>query len=635
MSDKDLFSDNLGDIDSILHNQGVSDLSWLVVNEEEYRKSEALPKQNLDIIPDLQKALVMDHEEGVPRLIPLKPHAIVNTNPVASKEVLSPSVPVGNRVASYVMSGLSNDQIKEKLLLEYPADLILKSASEISHLLDERGLIGNVYIDSKHFPKCSQEKESDRKFINACAKRSLFVISKPECSGCVKNVNGRCASLKRQIVDEVPYNSKLAGHYASQLAEENRSHHLADDTIPGWKNRLRMAFTAKAVPSNPESVQKVHTYLRTETPRVTESDIKEYVSRKAEHNEILSSDYRRLAKRMMDGYNDLELISNSTDPKVRRLASEYGLLGYTYLDMDVLGGCRNTIKFIESRGERPDYLIRRSASCGVCLNKPDGGCQKLCKTSKLVSSTPSLGVKDLISALDRALNRSVIDDGQYNNAMLRKASVVDYNRIISDLNLKQSSEVKKHYSQSSQTLFAGAHGGDIKKASLDPEEVRRFISHLMNTGLTGTNLQVAILSRYSKDDLKGLSDVGKRLASSESTQGYLYIDPTAYVDYGHGCKEGSSIFKNKEPRSILASSSCTGCTLQTAPGWCSRYCKSILRSVPSPVVRQSSKHHLPVLNTSIDNPVEKYQLSSDISVDLDGGKSKDVNIDLDFLGLGD
>ena len=44
---------DLGDISGFLQDGNVSNLDWLDVSEEEYRKSETLPKQNLDIAPDL------------------------------------------------------------------------------------------------------------------------------------------------------------------------------------------------------------------------------------------------------------------------------------------------------------------------------------------------------------------------------------------------------------------------------------------------------------------------------------------------------------------------------------------------------------------------------------------------------
>lgn len=74
---------SLGDIDDILHNQGISDYSWLNVDVDEYRKFEALPRQNLDMIPELTRALVHDDRDPrVPQMIPLKPHVIVNSNPL-------------------------------------------------------------------------------------------------------------------------------------------------------------------------------------------------------------------------------------------------------------------------------------------------------------------------------------------------------------------------------------------------------------------------------------------------------------------------------------------------------------------------------------------------------------------------
>ena len=109
----DLSATGLGDITKLLHNQGVSDLSWLAVDEADYRAAEALPKQNLDIIPEFQKALISDTKEGsldVPRLIPLKPHTIVNRNPLSNDygqtAPTDQTAPIRNRVAKMVMMGM-------------------------------------------------------------------------------------------------------------------------------------------------------------------------------------------------------------------------------------------------------------------------------------------------------------------------------------------------------------------------------------------------------------------------------------------------------------------------------------------------------------------------------------------------
>lgn len=618
-------SDNLGDINSVLHNQSVADLSWLSVDEAAYRAAEALPKQNLDMIPELMHALTIDPKEDVQKVIPLKPHVMVNKNPldVASNPVDAIN-PIRNRVARLVMEGLNDKEIKSRLRLEFSAEQIKVASAELEKVISETGLLGNVYIDSKIFPKCSQLNGSDRKLVASCGKRSLYVLSKPDCTRCVKNTSGRCASFNKTIVDEIPYTSKLAAHYAPSLVEERRESALTDSSIKTWKRRLQIAFTTPVSKANPDGTQTSHYQPKVKPVKLTPELIRQ-ATIKRETNIVLSSQYKTYASRMMNGHNDVELLSNAKDPELQKLANEYGLLGYSYLDMDALGGCKNTISFIKARKISPDFILRRNSSCSICKNISDGGCAKLC--DKIVSTPPSYNVSHFHSALARACNNEIICEQDKSKALRKVASDADFRSLTAQANLLSPKKLSVKYSSSNVKAYYGSH--DLKSnESIDPEEIRKFVSHLMNTGLSGTGLQRAILSRYSTLDLKGLSALGKRLASEEHIQGSYYLDPTAYSDYGRGCAEGSSIFKNRGPKNIMASSKCTGCTMQNAPGWCSKYCKSLIRSVPQSV-RSASKISLPMIQPEISNPVEEWGLESEVPLTQNVNRKSSISISLD------
>jgi hypothetical protein len=154
--DKVLGYQGLGDISNLMHNQSVSDLSWLAVNEEDYRASEALPKQNLDIIPEFQKALINEGDERVPTLVPLRPHTVVNSNPLdrsygnnASSYNLVPVETIVNRVASYVMVNMPSKVMADRLKKEFALQDLHAAGQQASEVINERGLLGNVYIDAK------------------------------------------------------------------------------------------------------------------------------------------------------------------------------------------------------------------------------------------------------------------------------------------------------------------------------------------------------------------------------------------------------------------------------------------------------------------------------------------------------
>ena len=635
MADTDFdLADNLGDINTVLHNQSVSDLSWLAVDEAAYRAAEVLPKQNLDIIPELSHALTMGPDDDVPHVIPMRPHVIVNENPLERRDVnpVDVSNPIRNRVARLVMDGKSEKEIRDSLSLEFSRSQIANSESTISNVLSEAGLLGNVYIDSSHFPRCAQNDAKDRKIISSCGKRALYVLAKPECSGCVRNQNGRCASFQKNIVDDIKYNAKLAAHYAPGLAAENRSEPLADNSIP-WKKRLQIAFSTPVHVINPDGVRQAHYQPKVKPLKITPEMVQEVADSKKPRVNI-SSTYAKFARRMMDGHDDREYLTNSHDSELVKLASEYGLLGYTYIDMDALGGCRNTIAFLKSRNLKPDFVIRRNASCQICRNTSDGGCARICNQSRIVDDLPTYGKSEFASALKRANLNNIISAENSAKALSRVASNSDFKSLTAQVNTFRPSSSPVVYSNS--TIKAHYGSSESQSEAIDPEEVRRFISHLLNTGLSGTPLQKAILSRYTKSDLKDFASEGRRMASEEGIQGHYYLDPTAYKDYSRGCLEGSSIFKNRGPKNVLASSGCTGCTHQNAPGWCSRYCKSLIRSVPQSVRSASeSARRLPVIQSApVENPVDKYELSSTISVEA-SSQNKNVDISFDSYSIGD
>lgn len=141
---------------------------------------------------------------------------------------------------------------------------------------------------------------------------------------------------------------------------------------------------------------------------------------------------------------------------------------------------------------------------------------------------------------------------------------------------------------------------------------------MMNSGLSGRRLVSAVLGRYSRSDLSQVPQVGASLAADDGVQGSYFIDPTAYPDYGRGCSTGAESLRRRRVPHVLAGSSCTGCRYQTHPGWCSKYAKNLIRQVPDSVRAEAAeRRRLPVVSdrAPVENPVEKYELSSDFVLD--------------------
>jgi hypothetical protein len=552
------------------------------------------------------------------------------------------------------MANLPNAEIEKRVRLEFSPGDIRLAAESIQEALAERGLLGNVYIDAKHFPNAHRDQK-ERKYATTFGKDAVFVIG--GCggrNGCSCHETGICATFgNKRVVDEVPWGANVAAYYAPRLAAEKRPLPLPSVTgienlpVSGndWKERLRAAFLKSPIAVNRDA-QGPRTFQHLPKPspvQFTEKDVSNFVERvasPAEKPEIPSTAWFKYAKRMMTGSDDRALLVTATDLKLRALAGEYGVLGHTYLDMDALDGCRNTLALMEEKDLAPDFIIRRSASCPICKDTKDGACAAICSRCTMVASKPEIGRPAFAAALERAVSQGRLAAESANTALQAVGDNGAWMKLTSQANLLSAPEAPPlEYSG----IRASAHHGDPGRSDtnvvteMDPEEVRRTLSHLMNLGLSGRALQMALLKRYSVEDLRQVPEIGRRASADDGVQGHYFIDPTAYQDYAKGCNDGSKHFRKQGAPYVLASGGCTGCTLQTSPGWCSKYAKGLIRQVPTQLrERVAASRKLPVVQAApVENPVEKYELRSELAVDINGGKGRAIDVSIPNGSLDD
>jgi hypothetical protein len=618
----------LGDISNVLHNVGLSDLSWLDVDPDDYHKAEALPKQNLDVIPELQRALTFN-DGNVPSLIPLRPHTMVNTNPLdpPGTPARNMAKEIVNRVAGYLISGLSTRQIGEKLRLEFSPSQIRDASSGIETILTERGLIGNVYIDAHHFPRCAQDSD-DKRFVASRAKSAKFVLTKQECTGCVHNRGGMCSNLHKRLVEHVPYDRQNFAHYAVQLASQGRVDKQGLGAAVHGSDEDRKRFLKNGFCSSPVNFKRDYMSgltLRHQDqevkPAVTEQQMAAVLAKPAQQVPTLSRAFIAASKHIMLGGSP-DAIAGSSDPEVRKIASMYGILGHTYIDMDAFGGCSKTLSLISKMDAAPDFVVRRSACCTECKDASDGSCAKIRSVTPIVEEA-KIEREHLVTALLRASDRGAISIEAARHAASKAPSKSNWQALVSQANLLKPAQQQVSYGGARVTAHHGVtipEWETISTPSVDAEEIRKSISHMMNSGMSGKALRNSILSRYSRSDLVKVPKVGAELAKNDGIQGLYFVDPTAYPDYGRGCSAGAKHFRKIGAPNVMAGEACTGCSMQTAPGWCAKYSKNLIRQIPGDVITaaaEARKHNSIQIDTPVENPVEKYQLSASIVVEPD------------------
>ena len=629
-------SATLGDIDDILHDESVSDLSWLDVDIDDYKSYETLPKQNLDWIPEVARALRNDDSDSrVPVRIPLRRNTIVNTNPLEHTHisVRSSNASINTRVAVYMMAGLKHDKIKEKLSLEFGKEDLDYYSDNIELILSESGVLGNIYINSSHFPKCSQNGPH-RSFVKKYAKNSLFVLSNQKCYDCIHNKGGRCASFNKKIVDSVPYNEATYAHYLPKLISEHRIvSNIVNLSDKDRKKNLRIAFSRIPIISGQDSVKKIQHRSKPSKINITEKDIRDFWDRRASvHNieQMPGPIYMMAAKRVMLGTVDAKSLIISSDKEVRKLAFENGLLGYTYIDIDAIGGTRAALDLIESRNLNPDFLLSRKEYTGL------QDVEAISRISaKIVRKRPEIDKSMFINACNRAITEGRMTEDQFKSVIKNISTNSPWARLTSNLYKPLPIKLKSIVSNAPIGSFYYGDTSNVNDAKMDIKEVYNSISHMMNTGLYGKKLKNAILSRYTKSDLMQVKEIGSRISADDGIQGIYFINPTVYRDYGKGCAYGSSLFRKQGASRILAGRSCTGCTYQTAPSWCSKYSKKMIRSIPDSEKKIASNRRnsqlISLNDAPITNPVEEFGLCSTILIDpLKKPKFNKIDITIPF-----
>ncbi len=616
----------IGDIGEVVRAaRGVADLSWLVVDEEEYRKQEALPMQNLDIVPELQKALAMTDGDDIPHAIPATPYVMVNRNPLDTPDrpKTDLSIPIRNRVARMIMEGAPPRIIHDRILLEFSPTDVRLAADAIREVVSERGLLGNVFVDASHFPDAARSSK-ERKAAKSLGKGAMFVIGGcGGCDGCNCHETGVCSTFGgKRVVDEVPYSAKLAAHYAPRLVSENRPIDLPSSRIASsdWKERIRAAFLKTPVFRNPDGVLTARTQQVPVRTVATDAQVADFLERKSSEtpSKVLSAQYAKYARRMMDGKDDRDALVASPDPEIRSLASEFGLLGHTWVDADALGGCRKTLDFVRSKfgSYAPDFVVRRSASqCPLCLGASDGACAELCRVSSVVSTPPTYDKRVFAKALVRAVASGRVQNDAARSAVGKARQASDWRSLTRQANLySMPAGAVANYAGAAVSAFTGS--GATSDPTIDADTIRVAVSRMMNAGLSGAPLRRAILNKFTRSDLSRFPELGARLASGDGVQGHYYVDPTAYSDYGRGCDSGAKEFRKRGAPNVLASGGCTGCSLQTAPGWCSKYSKTLVRTVPDEIraAVASARRVLPVVTPDFEDPVEKYGLATQLEV---------------------
>lgn len=237
---------DLGDISGFLKGGAVSNLDWLEVDEKEYRKQDTLPKQNLDVVPDLEAAWAHEGESPLTYLVPNKgaPHTMGDMSEAHGKLRASPE-DIRKTARLALMQSPDLRKFRNVLASRFDTDSLRAARGVLAGVLSERGLLGHLYINASDFPNCHTGSARPASFVKRYAGDARFVVAKPECSGCIhaqEHQSGQsCAVFHKEIQVEIPVTDALAEEVERTQAAKGKQ---LTATAKDPRERIRLAMLA-------------------------------------------------------------------------------------------------------------------------------------------------------------------------------------------------------------------------------------------------------------------------------------------------------------------------------------------------------------------------------------------------------
>lgn len=587
------------DLSNVFASAGPGNFDWLDVDEQEYRRLDTLPKQNLDTIPELKAQWSHAEQEPVAYFVPNRDLAGYPVDPRVPEAprtmgdlsqlhgpIHGDPLVLAARLA--LVESSNPARLQKVLLSKFSRTEILQKRADLAEVLEERGLLGRLYVASADFPDCA-ESRGPEEFVRRHASEAKYVVSKLACGDCChkqQTLSGasRCSVFHKELVDDIPYSDELA----SQVESEQQTRGVqASGSVDDPRLRIRAAFMgAKPIVAGTFSGQDnagalipASRLLR----KVSDTKDAESTIKAAKSRPIVALVRRELLKgrRADEVIHGLRLAFDVRDLKDTQqywvpLFKEAGLYGAVYSTQDSFDDCREGADFLSKHGSKVRAIVA-GEKCSACIFSKVGRC--LMYGRKLVASLDDVYTPETVAAvLDEARM-----EGSISPTLARQKWGSTPQESLKNIHAAkaQAASTADNARMSVQPGFYGATS-EHRTSTLTKREVLKSAARLMNEGLYGADLKTALQGKFDpRDILASATELRSLVASNQGLQGIYFIDPSAYDDYGMGCKEAQRLHRTRSSvRYAKVGSKCGSCVYQTNPGVCSVLDKRLASEPP-------------------------------------------------------
>lgn len=604
---------DLGDITDFIKEGSVAKLDWLDVNESEYRDLDKLPKQNLDIAPDLQAMWAHEDKPASAYLVPNTgaPRAMVDLSQAHGMVSKEASIEQIVKVARYALMQ-STDPARVRHALTSRFDLgVLKAAREsLAEVLRERGLLGRYYLAAQDFPGCNQASKKVIAFVRRFANDTRFVIAKSECQGCIHNAGDACSVFQKKIVLEVPYSEDLAEAVERSQASKGKQ---VQASVADPRERIRLALLADDVKIagpvetpkpivNPahqlrvnQAPGKVHLpVISNQQQRLVEAEQSwkpdvasgKTASAQTGLDKKAFEVVNLLRREMLKGRGEAELVQalklsfTLDDLKQTRSAweplfKEAGFYGTVYATQTSFDDCHTGADFLAKHNPSIKAVVAED-KCNGCIYNKMARC--LMYGRPLVAKVEDAFTPEVIQNVireHRLAGRLGTGAEKVAWGDTPKSALKAIYRVASAAVRPAETPMRAYVEQA----FRGQDHGHVT-AGLTKREIVKTAARYLNEGLYGSQLGEALKRQFDPRDIVAAREDLKIVLAEQGLQGIFFVDPTIYEDYAKGCDEGARLHRARLVPYVKLGSKCASCVHQTSPGRCSKYNKPLVVDPP-------------------------------------------------------
>ena len=518
-------------------------------------------------------------------------------------------------------------RLRDALLKRFDLQTIQAHRNVLAETLQERGLLGKLYIQATDFQNCNTGRKVASEFVRRYAAEAPFVVAKENCAGCsyakTTPMGGQnCAVFHKEIVMDVPYSDALAQAVEDSQKAKGKEVQVQASAPPRERIRLAMLAPETGRPQAAGPYQGQGTaYVR--APVVVASEVAHQQLITAgdllkKKNSSLITDRKAssilafLQREMLKGLDVTEVAKglklsfpiqdlNETRNQWEPLFKEAGLYGHVYSTQESFDDCHTGADFLAKHSSTVRAIVE-GPKCGTCIYHKVSRCMLYGKP--VVASAEALYTPETVAAVileNTTASRLAPIDGKVasSSGSPRDQLKAIHRSIRRDGNSAPMGGVRMDimrgfYGNTPETLI----GPQVR-----PEVIaaRKFL----NEGLYGNKLRLALRMKFEPAALISVQNELRPFLAEQGLQGIYYVDPSVYDDYGSGCDEAMRLHRSRNIRYATVGPKCSGCVLQTQPGFCSKLNKEL---VVEPPYMNKAAQQTAILASASATEVEPHEI---------------------------